>query len=121
MQVRLEYLKADGENEIIGKATSILDDSLLNSFISENQKYSIDNFITIAEEMSYRMTRNLKAFVDSKEISMIRVALFEVLLNAVEHGNLSISFEEKSEAVMNGNYMEFLSRRREDPRFAGKR
>lgn len=121
MQVRLENLKVDGKNEIVGKATSIVEDALLNSFVSENQKYAIGNFITIAEEMSYRMTRNLSAFIDPKEIGLLRIALFEILINAIEHGNLAISFNEKTEAAMKGNYIEFLARRQNDPRFADKR
>ncbi|MBP7585369.1 MAG: ATP-binding protein [Spirochaetes bacterium] len=120
MQVRLENLKVDGKNEIVGKATSIVEDSLLHSFVSENQKYVIGNFITIAEEMSYRMTRNLSAFIDSRDAGLLRIALFEILINAIEHGNLAISFDEKTEAVQKGNYIEFLSKRQNDPNFAGK-
>jgi PAS domain S-box-containing protein len=121
MQVRLGNIKVDGKNEIIGKATSILEDSLLNSFVSENQKYVIGNFITIAEEMSYRMTRNLSAFIDARDGKLLRIALFEVLINAIEHGNLAISFDEKTEAALKGNYIEFLAERQNNPRFAGKK
>ncbi len=121
MQVRLEYILVDGKSEITGKAVSILEDSLINSFISESQKYAIGNFINIAEEMSYRMTRNLAAYIDRRDAGLVRIALFEVVLNAIEHGNLAIGFEEKTQAVTQGNYMEFLRERQSDPKSAGKR
>ncbi len=39
------------------------------------------------------------------------VGLFELLVNAVEHGNLGISYEEKSELLENGSYNREISRR----------
>lgn len=50
----------------------------------------------------------------------LRAALHELLLNAVEHGSLEISFPSKREALANHTYDQLLSRRRFDPRFKGR-
>lgn len=50
----------------------------------------------------------------------LRAALHELLLNAVEHGSLDISFPSKQEALASNTYDELLSRRRLDPRYKGR-
>lgn len=50
----------------------------------------------------------------------LRAALHELLLNAVEHGSLDISFPSKQEALANNTYDELLNRRRLDPRYKGR-
>ncbi len=49
------------------------------------------------------------------------VGLGELLINAVEHGNLEISYEEKSELNRSGRWSEEIRRRLELPQFAGRR
>ena len=45
------------------------------------------------------------------------LALTELMLNAIEHGNLEISFEEKGEILENGAIVDELARRLEMPRY----
>jgi len=47
----------------------------------------------------------------------LRGALQELLLNAVEHGNLEMFYQRKQQAVAEGWYEELLSQRLADPRF----
>ena len=54
------------------------------------------------------------------DVPMLKTALGEVLLNAIEHGNLGIDLKEKSVAISRNAYPELLRRRSEDPRHAGK-
>ncbi len=52
----------------------------------------------------------------------LQIALTEMLLNAVEHGNCNISFEEKTEWLINGKAIDDLIRRRvRDPEIRKKR
>lgn len=51
----------------------------------------------------------------------LRAALHEMLLNAVEHGSLDISFPSKQEALAANTYDELLRRRRLDPRYRDRR
>jgi anti-sigma regulatory factor (Ser/Thr protein kinase)/PAS domain-containing protein len=120
MDVRLEYLNLEGKNEILGRASSIIDDTLLRYFDSEKQKYVIGNYLTTAEDISHRITRNLKKYIPDRDINVLRIALLEVLINAIEHGNLRISFEEKSQAIMREEYFDLIARRQSDPENSGK-
>lgn len=48
------------------------------------------------------------------------VGLAELLINAVEHGNLEITYEETSDAIEHRNRAELIRNRLEDPRFSGR-
>ena len=48
------------------------------------------------------------------------VGLSELLINAVEHGNLEISYEETSEAIAHRNRAELIRTRLEDPRYGSR-
>jgi PAS domain-containing protein len=108
MQVHLEFVNIAGKNEILGKASNVLDDSLLKYFESEKQKYSIGNYLITADEITHRITRNLKKYLDPGSIKMLQIALREIIINAIEHGNLGVTFEEKSESLMNDNYFNLI-------------
>jgi len=121
MQVSLEYITIDGKDEILGRASNIAEDSLLKYFEYEKQKFSIDNYLITADEMSHRITRNLAKYISSKEIILIRLALREVIINAIEHGNLNISFEKKSELLIQNKYFTFITERQHDKRYKNKK
>lgn len=48
-------------------------------------------------------------------------ALFELLINAVEHGNLEISYDEKSRLLAEGRLSEEIKRRLKRPEYASRR
>ncbi len=111
MQVHMEYINISGKNEILGKASNVLDDSLLKYFEFEKQKYSIGNYLITADEITHRITRNLKKFLDPGSIKMLQIALREIIINAIEHGNLGVTFEEKSDSIMNDCYFNLIRER----------
>ncbi len=121
MQVRLEYINIEGKNEILGKATSVEEDVLIPFIDSEQQNFLINNYIMAAEDVTQRLTRNLKRYLDQKQASLLRIALRELVINAIEHGNLNISFNEKSEAIMNDTYFTLIASRRQDPRYRDRK
>jgi len=121
LQVKLEYLNIDGDNEILGKASRVMDDTLLKYFIAEKQRFIIDNSLSTADEITQRITRNVAKYISGNDFNMLRIALREIIINAIEHGNLNISFEDKTAAIMEDRYFQFLAERREDPRYNGKR
>jgi len=121
MQVNLEYIKIQGRDEILGKMSNIISDTLLNCFIAEEQKYEIENYLIKAEEITQRITRNLKKYMQKHEIRMIQIALREVIINAIEHGNLNISFDEKTSAISAGQYFSLIRERQNLPENRGKK
>ena len=55
-------------------------------------------------------------------ITEIKLALYEALANAYEHGNLAITFDEKSDVLTNaGGIQELIRERLEDPKLAKRR
>ncbi len=119
--LRLEGITIEGKNEILGRASHVLEDTLLNYFVYERQKYEIANFLITAEEISHRLVRNLAKYLGTQEINYVRIGLREMIINAIEHGNLDIGFEEKSQATMDDNYIEFVMKRQGEPRFRDRR
>src|SRR4030042_2520437 len=117
MQVRLECINIEGKNEILGKASGVEEDALTQFIDSEQQNITIGNFLMAAEDVSHRLTRNLKKFINQKQANLVRIALREIIINAIEHGNLDISYREKSEAMADDTYFKIIAGRRQDPRF----
>ncbi|MCP5495943.1 MAG: ATP-binding protein [Leptospiraceae bacterium] len=111
-QLHLEYI---GKEEILGKASRVLEDALLKYIKEETQAYEIENYLLLAEDMSRRLVRNLERHLNSDDITSIRVSLREIIINAIEHGNLQLTFEEKTQALIEDNYPEFLKSRQLDP------
>jgi len=121
MNVQLEYVNIQGKNEILGKAYNTGDDSLMRYFEYERQKYSIGNYLITADEITHRVTRNLKKYLEPWEIKMIQIALREIIINAIEHGNLNISFEEKTQALIEDRYFELIRERQFEPQNLNKK
>lgn len=52
------------------------------------------------------------------EVDILKTALGEILINAIEHGNLGITGREKSLAIERGDYEKLMKDRMDDPRFS---
>ena len=121
MRVYLEYVNIEGRNEIIGKATRVEDDLLIKYVESEKQHLTIENYFITAEDISHRITRSLAKYMDHKKVYILRIALREIIINAIEHGNLNISFDEKSQLIDNDNYFVFVAERQQDSKYRDRR
>ncbi len=119
-QVRLEFINIEGRNEIFGRGVSITEDILNQYMESEQHHYRIGNLLLVADDLSLRITRNLNKFTNKKELSFIRLAIREIIINAIEHGNLAITFEEKTKELDKDNYFNYLYERQKDPRFSDR-
>ncbi len=119
-QIRLEFINIEGKNEIFGRGVSIAEDILTQYMEAEQHSYRIGNLLLVADDLSLRITRNLQKFINRKELSFVRLAIREIIINAIEHGNLAISFEEKTRELDNDNYFNYLYERQQDPRFSGR-
>jgi hypothetical protein len=59
--------------------------------------------------------------MDRGEAEILFIGIREMILNAVEHGNLNINFEEKTKAQAEDSYIEFLMERQKEPRYSQKK
>lgn len=124
LEVRLERVDAaesDGSIVVFGKAGTILDDSLTRFIEAERQKHVIGNFLNIVDLLSERLTKHLSKYTDGSNIMGVHICLREMLINAVEHGNLAVSYEEKTTMTNREEYVKFLLERQKDPRFRDRK
>jgi YesN/AraC family two-component response regulator len=63
---------------------------------------------------------NVQAAIDNVSLEGICIGLYELLINAIEHGNLGITFQEKSDALQNSTYTELLKSRMQQADTDGK-
>jgi len=119
--IRLEKIDVEGRKELIGFLTHVADDYLLKFLSQESHTYIIDNSLSAAEDMSYRLVRNLPRYMNANEITLIRTGLREIIINAIEHGNLQISSDDKSDAMIKGEYYNLLQHRQNIPEYKNKK
>ena len=67
------------------------------------------------------LCRSLSLVFDLTTIERIEIAVGEMLMNALEHGNLEISYEEKAKAHESGNYSDLLDARLQDEKLGSRR
>ncbi|TYB33124.1 MAG: ATP-binding protein [Flexistipes sinusarabici] len=81
------------------------------------KSYLIGNDIYQLDKIIFFITRELIFFAGISEIQKIRIGLSEMLANAVEHGNLGISADEKFRHTEEGTYEDFLKSRIENLKY----
>jgi len=114
MNLRLEYLDVEGKQEVLGRAVLAEEDSIQKYIVRERLAIEIGNSLVAAEEVAFRVTGLLGRRLDQGEAKLVRLALREIIINAIEHGNLGISFREKSEAMIADDYFNLIYRRQQD-------
>lgn len=121
VSVKLEPVRTAGGFHFQGRAFLASSDPLLSCLRRERLSYSVDNYFATAELLNQRLTRHLPAFFSEEDCIDLRVVLREMLVNAIEHGNLEISYEEKTEAQSGGNYLQYAARKQKMGLYAGRR
>jgi len=117
-EFHFDYFETDEkEVEYIGRASKIKAPRLIRSVEYEKLKLTIENYIAAIDDVATRLTSTLNKHIDQGSVLMIKMGLQEIIINAIEHGNLNISFEEKTAAMAEGRYLEFIRERQKDPRF----
>lgn len=117
MQVHFERMGEGDETEIFARAQAETEDQLSRCIGKEILEYELDNNLILAEDLANRLVTGAKKIFSQQELTQIRICLRELLINAVEHGNLGISFDEKSKALMDGSYFDLIRERRMDEQY----
>ena len=119
--VLLQSVEVNERIEILGTANTVLEDALSKYIKSERIIYETNNYLKNAELICQKLTSNLQNFTEAANIIGIRTCLREMLINAVEHGNLAVTYDEKTETQLEGNYLEFIKERQEDERYKNRK
>lgn len=121
MVCRIQYIDFEETREVLMTLSPEYEDTIIQLIDSEKIELSMNNYLRNAELVSQKITSQLAKYLTNIEQTEVRSSVREIIINAVEHGNLNISFDEKSKALMEGNYLEFLQKRQEDPRYRHKK
>ncbi len=121
LHVRLQRIELKAGHAIFANLSQKPTDLLARHCVDDRREYLINNNFSLADVLNHSITTGLDWRLSTDDQMMIRLALREVLVNAIEHGNLAITFDEKSEATRNGTLMQLLHQRIADPRFSSRR
>lgn len=90
---------------------------ITGSFVLDNDLTSIPVYTALALAALFQ-----HGFINSENKINLQLVLQELLINAIEHGNCEIGFEEKSEFLAHGgNIADLVAKKCEDPAIAAKR
>lgn len=120
MNVQLEYVHAESGVFVHGKARALTTDILAQYCRSEIRRYRLGNYLSIGEMLVHTMTSNLNRYCSRATAGEIRIGAKEMLYNAIEHGNLNISYDEKTGATSTPGgetYFQLIVERQQDPRY----
>lgn len=95
-------------------SSSIMQSVFHKEYIINNDYFNIDRIV-------YAMTAELTMLFSFSESQKIRVGISEMITNAIEHGNLGITADEKMESTENGTYYELLGKRMEDKKISKRK
>ncbi len=88
--------------------------------VERSWKYRLGNEPQIIPEFVDGLLGLVTGDMDAQSVTELNIALRELILNAVEHGNLGLSFKDKSQALEEGTLQRVLAQRAEQSEYAGR-
>lgn len=91
-----------------------------HSFVRCDLSLLVPADMGVAAATASLFCKHARSFLDDDGCRGLQIAVHEILLNAIEHGCLEITHEEKLTALSEERYSELLTARRADPRLGGR-
>jgi anti-sigma regulatory factor (Ser/Thr protein kinase) len=111
-RIRVERVSDAQGLQFIGRASS-LGDMMVASLLNRTRlAFTLNNSLLMTEELATFLSGLCRRYVDEQKVTTYRIMLREMLLNAIEHGNLEIDFDTKTQALMTETYFELIDERR---------
>jgi anti-sigma regulatory factor (Ser/Thr protein kinase) len=108
VQNRQILFQREVQNELLG--------TISGSFVMDNDPFNVRTYANLVTNFLYNLN-----YVDEDQKDRLHVALFEMLMNAVEHGNCNISYTEKTEWLESGgDILKLIREKCEEPEVAAK-
>jgi PAS domain-containing protein len=120
-RLRLERIDALERKEILLRAAPEGKDALADFFVEGRERFDVESSLSATDAVCRRATAYLSKYLPEDESRFLGGCLREIVINAVEHGNLEIGFDEKTESMKAGRYFELLQERRLDPRYRSRK
>lgn len=96
---------------ILKRENRRLFDVLKDVVVFEKKSLVLDNDITKVWGTVNQILFNLSPSIERKKIEELKLGLYEILVNSIEHGNLGITYDEKKEALENNTYNKLVTRK----------
>ena len=96
---------------ILKRENRRLFDVLKDVVVFEKKSLVLNNDITKVWGTVNQILFNLSPSIERKKIEELKLGLYEILVNSIEHGNLGITYDEKKEALENNTYNELVTRK----------
>jgi len=97
--------------------TSITKKEEEGMFVSDTDPFEIVFYANLLNTYLFNTDR-----INNNARSSLQCVMMELLLNAVEHGNCGISYDEKTEWLANGkNMLDLIAKKRQNPEIATKK
>ena len=119
--VEIRSLEDLEKREYLMKASLMQSNPSIHYLKKEYQKYEIPTDFIYIERILPRITESVRELIEEQEVSIIRIGLREILINAIEHGNLGITSEEKTQYLLEGIYDKIIKERLKDPTYQNKK
>jgi len=89
--------------------------------IYEKKKCIFGNDIKKIWSVVNQILFNISPFFEKPTYEGLRIGLYEIIINAIEHGNLGITYDDKNEALNSNTYMDLLEERIKKAEEEGKK
>lgn len=83
--------------------------------ITESLELALPNDLNLVNHGVQLIVNHCRTVFPLSEIFTLRFGLYEMIVNAIEHGNLNITYEEKSKAIEEERLTELIRERASDP------
>jgi len=100
-----------------------IDYDLLDNMIEEKRTFALPSSFYSINPFIYELIDVIKRFpgMDSKTLFSIRLSIYEMIINAFEHGNLDVDYATKKHKLESGDdYLEFLTQRSREEQYASR-
>ncbi len=112
----------DEIRRIVGFRIEAARSGLFSPFLTtETKTFMLPAGVSTYYPIVNQITLQLPCLVPPEEILNLKIGIEEMITNAIEHGNLGISFEEKSEAVREGRLDQLIAERTAESERAGRK
>jgi CheY-like chemotaxis protein/anti-sigma regulatory factor (Ser/Thr protein kinase) len=108
----------------LGQVSSLRSErELILSLVHHSIRLSLPNILQLVPSASNYLVTQCTGLIHADDMPGLRLGLHELLINAIEHGNLGISYEEKSLALQDGvdSLRALYEQRLQDPRIRARR
>lgn len=99
-------------NQIVEAHSDVVEDHL---------SFKFDTKVHLVPAMVDFLTKEIASYYDTEVWLDLKVGLSELLMNAVEHGNLEISYEEKTKALQKNELHQLYEERMHDERLSSRK